>query len=126
MKRAAFQSFSAGAKMLRQPRGDFARCLVREREGADARRVHSLLLDEEADALDETESLPRTRPCQNEHRPQLRLDGRALRIGRGMRREGAEGDRGCYKGRHFGKDGLKNELQVARECKVTSCKINAL
>ena len=53
--------------------------LVGERERADPRRIHVVVLDQVADALDKAERLARARSCQHEQRAHSGLDGRALR-----------------------------------------------
>ena len=52
-----------------ETRGDFVRRLVGEREDADSVGFDSKVLNEESNALDEAERLPRTRSGEDEDRP---------------------------------------------------------
>jgi hypothetical protein len=76
---------------LLEARGNLVRRLIGEREDADSVRVDSKVLDEESNAVDEAERLPRTRPGENEDGPDGSLDRLALRGRRGARR--IRGDR---------------------------------
>ena len=67
---------------LLETRGDLVRRLVGEREDADSVRVDSKVLDEESNAVDEAERLPRTRPGENQDGADGSLDRLALRRGR--------------------------------------------
>ena len=54
---------------LLETRGDLVRRLVGESEDADAVRVDSKILDEESNAIDEAERLPRTRSGEDKYWP---------------------------------------------------------
>jgi hypothetical protein len=82
--RSPFDLFSVRAQIAREARGDLARRLVGESEGADSRRVEATLLDQEADALDEAEGFAGAWAGEAEKRLRLGLYGRALGVGRGV------------------------------------------
>jgi hypothetical protein len=82
--RSALDLFSVRAQMSREARGDLARRLVGESESADPGRVQAAFLDQETDPLNEAESFARAGSGEDEQRLRLGLDGRALRIGRGV------------------------------------------
>ena len=65
MNRSALHKLDARVELL-ETRGDLVRCLVGEREDADSVGVDSKILDEESNALDEAECLPRTRSGEDE------------------------------------------------------------
>jgi len=85
---------------LLEARGDLVRRLVGEREDADSVGVDSKVLDEESNAVDEAERLPRARPGENEDGPDGSLDRLALRRRRNARR--IRGDRGAIGGNRLG------------------------
>jgi hypothetical protein len=68
MDRSAFHELDPRSQLL-EARGDLVSSLVGEREDADSIGVDSMILDEESNALDETERLPCTGPGQYEDRP---------------------------------------------------------
>ena len=68
MNRSALHELDLGAELL-QTRGDLVGRFVREREDADPVGVDSKVLDEESNALDETECLPRPGSGEDEDRP---------------------------------------------------------
>jgi hypothetical protein len=82
--RSAFDLFSVRAQIAREARGDLARRLVGESESAYPRRIAAAFLDEETDPLYKAEGFPSAWAGEDEKRLRLGLDGRALRIGRGV------------------------------------------
>jgi hypothetical protein len=67
MDRPALHELHARAELL-ETRGDLVRRLVGKRERADSVGFDSKVLDEESNALDEAERLPRTWSCEDEDR----------------------------------------------------------
>lgn len=82
--RSALDLFSVRAQMSREARGDLARRLIGEGESAYPRRIEAAFLDQKTDSLDQAESFARAGSGEDEQRLGLGLDGRALRIGRGV------------------------------------------
>ena len=74
---------------------DLARRFIRECECADARGIDAVCLDQKANALDETERLPRARAGEDERRARTRLDRVALRRRWRERFWGIGGGRRC-------------------------------
>ena len=75
---SSFHALDLGAELL-EPRCNLVGRLVGEREDADSVWFDSKVLDEESNALDEAEGLPRTRSGEDENGPQGSFDCLALR-----------------------------------------------
>src|SRR6185295_15666864 len=67
-----------GAESALNPAGDLTRGFVRECEGADARRIEVMILDQEANALGETVRLARAGAREDEQRARVGLDSASL------------------------------------------------
>jgi hypothetical protein len=68
MDGSALHPLHACVKLALQTGGDFIRRLVGEREDADSLGVDRKPFDEESNALDEAECLPRTGAGEDEYR----------------------------------------------------------
>ena len=90
---AAFDRPGAVAERGLEAFGDFLRGFVGKGDGADPRGIEALALDQEADALDQAEGLPRPGAGQDEHGAEGRLDGLALA---GRRRECGRDENGGH------------------------------
>jgi hypothetical protein len=93
---AALHALDAVTELTVQASGDLAGGLIGEGEDADPGGIYSEPLDEVANALDETECLPRPGTSQDEQWLRGGLDGRALRSGRSRsaRKRSGVGDSG--------------------------------
>jgi hypothetical protein len=85
MDRSALHKLHARAELL-ETRSYLIRRFVGEREDADSVGGDSKVLDQESNALDEAEGLPRTGSREDEDWPQWSLDRLALRGSRDARR----------------------------------------